>query len=401
MPSIIGIDDSSIIDGAPELATEIPAPGPAVQPSTFADTTVCHSLKLSRLMLTVMQTPIPTRSSRLKRRAGTIASSIVNTQNIQSETIQQSGQEPPLKKFKALFDASHPDRQSVQDTQSGMRYDDDTHGAQTLALNIIQTQSSAAAGGEVDFEGAKLDVVAEEEESGLAGTQDRGTKRKSGSDDGEVDDEMADPEETIAVPNTKRRAIEDVNAVQPSIRNHVASAATRSKPSLVPAKGSVSKSGAAPGKPDTDTAFLKAVASTKRGKKTEDEFDREFNKLKISKPDVHHGEQEKEWAVLDDFEEDRGIRGNFMLVMEMDIHSTENTGKQSRVNAAMDWQGRPNFKRFKKVGGNILTWICVSLFQQKPVLGSRAKVELVVHEESDYGVGSGTFVYLSRRLLAH
>jgi hypothetical protein len=155
---------------------------------------------------------------------------------------------------------------------------------------------------------------------------------------------------SMAGPATKRRAVQDVDAVQPSGRNDVASTATRSKPPFAPVKRPTSKSGSAPGKPDTDAAFLRAVASTKRGKKAEDEFDREFNKLKISKPDMQHHEQEKEWAILDDFEEDKGIRGNFMVVMEMDVYS-KNDRRHTPVNtASLEWQIRPNFKKFKKVG---------------------------------------------------
>ena len=37
---------------------------------------------------------------------------------------------------------------------------------------------------------------------------------------------------------------------------------------------------------DTDAAFLQALASTKRGKRREDDFDREFNNLRISKPEI-------------------------------------------------------------------------------------------------------------------
>jgi len=65
------------------------------------DTVVRHTLKLLYLVLSLLSHTLPdtnpARSSRLKRRAGTIASGLANTQTTQSETIQQSGQEPPLK----------------------------------------------------------------------------------------------------------------------------------------------------------------------------------------------------------------------------------------------------------------------------------------------------------------
>jgi hypothetical protein len=261
-----------------------------------------------------------------------------------------------LKKFKALFDASHPDRLSVQDTQSGMSYGGDTPDFQNFAKIGTQTQSGATLGDGMNVEGGKLSALADQEkESGMTWTQDRdrGTKRKARTGEGEDDiekvgvDGPGEPTSTPG-PTMKRRAVEDVNAVQPSGRKGAAPVAPLAKP--LP-----SKSGAALGKPDTDAAFLKAVASTKRGKKAEDEFDREFNKLKISKPDVQHGDQEKEWAVLDDFTEDRGIRGNFMVVLEMDVYLQENIRRYSRDNAArLEWQDRPNFKKFKKVSATFV-----------------------------------------------
>ena len=234
-----------------------------------------------------------------------------------------------------------------------MTYEADTPGSQSLPQSGTQTQSSATSGSGMNAEGARLDVVAEEK-SGMTWTQDRGAKRKAMVRDGEDAAEMAGYEEVAETPgrSAKKQAVEDVNAVLPSGPNNAPSAAMRSKlhSSLVTRPGS--KTGAAPGKPDTDAAFLKAVASTKRGKKMEDEFDREFNKLKISKPDVQNHEHEKEWAVLDDFE-DRGIRGNFMVVVEMDVYSKENGQRRTRVNTAtVEWQDRPNFKKFKKACHN-------------------------------------------------
>lgn len=355
LPSIIGIDDPSVIESASDtLATEAPVvASSSAHLSTFVDTTVRHTPAsfFKDIYALCFQTPIPARSSRLKRRAGTIASTLANTQAIRSQTSQQSGQEPPLKKFKALFDATHPDRHSVQDSQS-MNYSGDVLDSQSSPQSGTQTQSGATPGGAINVERARLDAVAEEGNE-ITWTHDRGIKRKSRADDHEGQADAAELDEpgegASAQGTTKKRAVEDVNAVQISSRNG-ATPVSRSILASTTAKRSASKSGAAPGKPDTDAAFLKAVASTKRGKKTEDAFDREFNKLKISKPDVHHEEQEKEWAVLDDFEQDRGIRGNFMVILEMDVYSGENGRGHMRGNAArLEWQDKPNFKKFKKV----------------------------------------------------
>ncbi|KAI6022043.1 hypothetical protein EDC04DRAFT_348958 [Pisolithus marmoratus] len=128
---------------------------------------------------------------------------------------------------------------------------------------------------------------------------------------------------------------------------------------------------------DTDQAFLTAVASKKRGKKGEDDFDREFNKLRISKPDIHR-EQEEDWAVLGDFDDDvRNIRGNFMVVVEMNICGNARSREITAVRR--DYEGKPNFKKFKKT----------------PTPLSRYPVELVMKADDDYGV-TGRIVQLSR-----
>lgn len=96
---------------------------------------------------------------------------------------------------------------------------------------------------------------------------------------------------------------------------------------------------------DVDTAFLKAVASTKKGKKKEDDFDRDFNNLRISRPELDC--QEEEWNIVDDFGKDTGIRGNFMVILEMDVPDNRNCLQRRPVQS--DWRGLPNFKKFKKV----------------------------------------------------
>lgn len=269
---------------------------------------------------------------------------------MQDEIVSDSRQEPPLKKFKALFDASHPDQHSSQgfdSKESG--YSPDTFESQNMTQS--GTQLATTSEGRMDVESARLTVIAENEEESVSHSSgDRQAKRKFGGDDAEtplVEDGPGSGTTTMALgPAVKRRAIENINGVQ-LIRGPASGDGIRSKPPSAVTAKPASRSGAATGKLDTDIAFLKAVASTKKGKKAEDSFDREFNKLKISKPDVQRDEQEKEWAVLDDFEEDRNIRGNFMVVLEMDVHSKG----QERQNCPMrtEWQERPNFKKFKKV----------------------------------------------------
>ena len=158
--------------------------------------------------------------------------------------------------------------------------------------------------------------------------------------------------------------------------------------------------GAAPGKPDKDEAFLKALASTKRGKKHEDAFDREFNNLRISKPDADREQQIAEWDVLADFGDDTHVRGNFMVIVEMDVpEHRANSRDASHEPERAEWRGKPDFKAFKKV-----SWVCVwctdgvvSLSMhcvQKNIRQSQSTVELIVDTENDYGMGSGAFIHI-------
>lgn len=112
---------------------------------------------------------------------------------------------------------------------------------------------------------------------------------------------------------------------------------------------------------DTDPTFLTALAS-KKGKKTaEDNFDREFNKLRISKPDIHREEEEQAWEILGDFDtEARNIRGNFMVVIDLEVFR-RNSGHGNTSVARRTYDGRPNFKKFKKV--HVSNVYCGSSFE--------------------------------------
>jgi hypothetical protein len=210
--------------------------------------------------------------------------------------------------------------------------------------------------------------------------QQAGTKRKASALTlfSDSDEDMADAHES-----PKKRAIENTNAVEPSedaptqpptskaptskappsksalpqsaAFKTPASKPPTSKAPLSPVKASAPSSpaknrGAEPGKPDTDAAFLKAIASTRKGKRTEDDFDRDFNKLRISRPgtapeEPAEAEPEDQWAILHDFGDGNGLSGNFMTIVEMPVFRKEKP--QPVYNPA--WDGKPNFKKFKKV----------------------------------------------------
>lgn len=270
--------------------------------------------------------------------------------------------EPPLKKFKALFESTNPGGSGVEtfeimnsvpiDSLSQMPMQSGSNG-QSQTQTQTQTQTPSQLGMPPPAQGppsrfgrptaSVLDVLREEEEEGtqsLLGAT-RGTKRTANGDgNGDVDMAQVDGG---GRPAAKKRAIENINAVEPS------GSKPPSKSKTITSKNTP---GAPVGKPDKDTAFLKAVASSKRGKKTEDEFDREFNKLKISRPvlDEREDDQQAEWKVLADFGDDEGLRGNFMTIVEMEVFRNDRDGQAGPQRCRNPvWDGKPNFKKFKKV----------------------------------------------------
>ncbi|EPS94285.1 hypothetical protein FOMPIDRAFT_1063265 [Fomitopsis schrenkii] len=301
------------------------------------------------------QEPTPGRS-RLKRRAGTRAAS-ADIVDLTTEPPAPDPDEPPLKKFRALFEESDPARQTQTQTQQ--------------EDGVTQTQGVRA----------PLPTLAEEEEESTTQTQtqtqgvrSQRLKRKARTPDGEADAdvEMADG----TAPPSKRRAVGGTDAVQPSQTQAPARGASKPPSRTAPKPASKSTetekkpSGAAPGKPDTDEAFLKAVASTKKGKRAEDTFDREFNNLRISRPELEAAPEREAWAVLDDFGDDCDMRGNFMLIVELDVPEKPRSAAQLRGDdGRADWAGRPDFKKFKK----------------KSAVNRRPAVELYAEDEDDIG----------------
>ncbi|KAK0447454.1 proline-rich protein [Desarmillaria tabescens] len=322
LPIISGLNDNSILINS--LTTSAPA--------TPAESTAESSIPLQR-------------SKKLKRRLDT-----TDTIESQLATIGriEVPEEPAYKKHKALFDASDPEKAGI--TFDGTNFS----GFQSSAASQTQNQSETL-GSRSSRSGALHPVREEEEETQQSVPEgSRGQKRKTFSEDVE----MADVEEVLAptpeteAPPAKKRAVDNDNAVHRLPTTTIqAEDRTRPKPpsTVQPTK---SKSGASPGKPDTDDAFLKAIASTKRGKKNEDEFDREFNKLKISKPELNKENPEDEWKVLEQFGDDNRVRGNFMVVVPMEVHG-KHGGRTRQTETNAEWQGKPNFKKFNKVTSRV------------------------------------------------
>ena len=271
-------------------------------------------------------------------------------------------QSAQLDKYKALFDASNPDRATPNDTQTQA-------GTTPVSTTIL------------------LSAVPEEQESQDPPSQSgdlKGTKRSRADEDAEMADgslvQRGDNGERTRP--SKRRAVgadavaqQSVIATQSSVTQQNTGAAE--EPTPAPATGGNSaakppKSSA--NKLDTDENFLKAVNSTKRGKKHEDDFDREFNQLRITNPKAkkkNGKDQEpiiedpvgtattavddpavsRPWESIDDFG-DVGIRGNFMVVVEMDVErgtARSMLTARNQDDSKVEWVGKPNFKKFKKM----------------------------------------------------
>ena len=295
--------------------------------------------------------------------------------------IEETAPEPATKKFRALFESGN-NRDSATLESFDPLLGSGGGGSSSQTQTQTETQGGPSGSGRAirGMGDSSLAVLREEEEEtqatpgtgvGVRGRSQvdsegpsRGAKRRLESEeDVEMQVTQADSGTSAdgggdgsasGPPVSKKRAVEGFNSVD---RVHHG---TSKPPSMAGARTTTVKgkendkqgTGALPGKPDTDPTFLKAIASTKRGKKTEDAFDREFNKLKISKPELDQQQDpEEEWGVLAEFGDDSGLRGNFMVVIEMDVYRQDGAGNDVLAQKAVNdsWDGKPNFKKFKKV----------------------------------------------------
>ncbi|KAG6336418.1 hypothetical protein ID866_2661 [Astraeus odoratus] len=348
----------------PAGAVEMVAPAPPrrkllrrpkpVSTTSGHENSISPPLQLSDNRGSTVPPAPPTSRPKLKRR--TVPQAPVT--DPPSETTVD--QEPPLKKFKALFDASDPDKMTADGANSVTAAYDSIVG---VATGITQDAGSPTQRESSDARLAApktLDMVVEEEEESA---QPGPPMSKSLP--------LPPPPNQLAISKTgklrKATPVPEEARGRDTINRVEEHQASEEDNQTLPQPKKTSSTRQV----DTDQLFLTAVASRKRGKKGEDDFDREFNKLRISKPDIHR-EQEEDWAVLGDFDDDvRNIRGNFMVVMDMDVY--RNVHPRQTTPSPQMYDGKPNFKKFKKTR----------------TLSSRTAVELVVKTEDDYGVGSG------------
>lgn len=232
--------------------------------------------------------------------------------------------EPPLKKFKALFEESDPDRFSL--------------GLPSERLDVVEESRPQPSPMQIDGspgqEGHLCNAGAGEESQNHAVTVSLGTKRRIGTED---------IHENLTSTPTEH---DDSSR---SLKHHVVEKSLRSI-AEVHSQTSQTHGGANFGEPDTDKQFLTALASMKKGKKNEDSFDREFNNLRISKPDIEREVMEQEWDLLDGLDDEHNVRGNFMLVVELDDYKKGGSVEKGMLRTGrIDWEGKPDFKKFRRV----------------------------------------------------
>lgn len=98
---------------------------------------------------------------------------------------------------------------------------------------------------------------------------------------------------------------------------------------------------APPSQVDKDEAFLQAIKTSK--KKGMDDMDREFNAMHIRKVQQ---KTDIDYSIVRDFTDDP--RGNFIEIVRKDLFRHD----PPRVSVPVADDGRPNFKKFKKVRGH-------------------------------------------------
>lgn len=244
--------------------------------------------------------------------------------------------------------------------------------------------------------------------------------KQSGAEPSQVDDEdgRADPQdEEDFVQRSISRQKKETQAssqMQPKINNvqdpadHREMNVDRSRPDKAAGQSNVVASKplhahhVAPTRPEAvtkDTEFLQTVTKARKGAKDLDEFDLEFNALKIAKPKKSAPIKVYGAGLVDAsriynsvLDLDTDVTGNFIKIERVDLFRKDK-GKNRDNAANQDWAGRPNFKKFKKV---LMIWLILVIvsdgncpFKQQEILRPRSSVKLNLAPAADFGIGLG------------
>lgn len=114
-----------------------------------------------------------------------------------------------------------------------------------------------------------------------------------------------------------------------------------------------------------DEQFLQAASKAKRKNKGIDEFDLEFNALKIAKPSKPSVASNVETTASRDRQTDEQLfrlvedmdtstTGNFIVIERMDLYRKDKPTERNRPSSHPEWAGKKNFKKFKQVGASVV-----------------------------------------------
>ena len=300
----------------------------------------------------------PLRNPKLKRRTATQQKEEPekNLYDISIDDPVEEEDEPPLKRFKKMFEESDPDRLVNSQTQ----------GPEVRTLSSIVEQA--------------YEERTEAVQNALQAMSLKKRKRTADDMGATNEDEEMRPRTrassrapSVGPPPSKRLALAQMqnagglSTVPEVSESQVAPSSPRgtqpqktqpsmSTPQAKPAEKKKQKTTTASQvQPDRDENFLKALASTKKGKKKEDQYDRDFNELRVARPTQAHLKAavgvEEDLEAWKSIEKDMDIRGNFMVVMQ-EIEprvprEPEEVGM--RREGQPKWVGRPEFKKFERV----------------------------------------------------
>ncbi|PVF99420.1 hypothetical protein CPB86DRAFT_296400 [Serendipita vermifera] len=292
---------------------------PSAEPqsdSQFTTSAVPNSALSDRALSPPAQSSATIDRTKLRRRNPTQRS-----QAVESET------QSTLERHRKHFEETDPERYFLsQSEQDGMRT-----RASSVGRSLVDLVEHA------DQERIKALETAISSRKRKAVGNDEGT-RGGGQDNASENSSLGEPKE----PPTKKRMLDRMEKPTLEVLPE-AEEEEEPPPEVLKVKPKKKKEATVV---DSDEKYLTALATWKKGRKKEDQFDREFNNLKIVKPD-RLAELDVEMEAWQMMPKDMDVRGNFMVCIAS-VKVRRDTRPTTRKDGNSEWIGRPDFKKFKK-----------------------------------------------------
>ena len=285
------------------------------------------------------QTQSGTSRSRLKRRAGTLQPIVDYTIPEHSMLPSTQDMDPGIKEVYDLAMSSRADQPSMPKRARLASVD---VGSREQTPIETETQSSTQNGMDLDENGDdQLDFVEK--------TLKQAAKaKKEGRQASHI---LMPPSSELPTRKPRRSARSPSEETEPLEPPRTRKTSPVKKPTQTQTQTQSKKTTIPPS--TQDTAFLTAIAKNAKSKKAVDELDKEFNQLRIPKPGANPGSNvikasawdanHPDWNLVNEFDDD--MRGNFIQIVRMDLMRKD--GGRRVASVADD--GKPNFKKFKKV----------------------------------------------------